>query len=83
LDESADITDICQLTIFFCTIDENFEIKKEFLKLQPLTTGTKGSDVFEAINKLFLNLLRSRNALVVTDGAKSIVGCKTGLRLRF
>jgi hypothetical protein len=37
--------------IFVQTIDKSFEIKEEFLKLQPLPTGTKGSDVFEAINK--------------------------------
>jgi hypothetical protein len=38
--------------MFVPTIDKNFEINEEFLKLQPLTTGTKGSDVFEAINKV-------------------------------
>jgi hypothetical protein len=38
MDESTDITDVCQLMTF----DINFEIKKDFLKLQPVTTGTKG-----------------------------------------
>jgi hypothetical protein len=51
LDESTDITDGCHLMIFVQTIDKNFEIKEEFLKLQSLTTGTKSSDVFEAIDK--------------------------------
>jgi hypothetical protein len=51
LDESTDITDVCHLMIFVQTIDKNSEIKEEFLKLQSLTTGTKSSDVFEAIDK--------------------------------
>jgi hypothetical protein len=34
------------------TTDKTFEIKEKFLKLQSLTTGTQGSDVFQAINKV-------------------------------
>jgi hypothetical protein len=52
LDESTDITDICQVMILVRKIDKNFEIKEEFLKLQPLTTGTKSSDLFQANNKV-------------------------------
>jgi len=33
--------------IFVRITDRNFEIKEEFLKLQPLTTDTRGSDVVE------------------------------------
>jgi hypothetical protein len=58
--------------IFVGTIGKNFEIKEEFLKLQPVTTGTKGSDVFEAINKVVsefnsllpMELNRSKTVLV-------------------
>jgi hypothetical protein len=38
--------------MFVPTIENNFEIKAEFLKLQPYTTGTKSSDVIHAINKV-------------------------------
>jgi hypothetical protein len=55
LDDSTDITDVCQLMIFVWTIDKNFEIKEEFLKLQPLTTGTKMH--LRQSTKLFLDLL--------------------------
>jgi hypothetical protein len=44
LDESTYVTGVCLLMIFVRTIDKNFEIKEEFLKLQPVTAGTKGSD---------------------------------------
>jgi hypothetical protein len=64
LDESTDITDICQLTLVRI-IDKNFEVKEEFLKLHPLTTGTKGSDVFAAINKVVSEFSHSRDALVL------------------
>jgi hypothetical protein len=66
--------------IFVQTIDKNFEIKEEFLKLQPLTTGAKGTDAFEAINKVvseFTSL--EKCTCIVTDGAKLMVGSKTGL----
>jgi hypothetical protein len=66
--------------IFVRIIDKNFEIKEEFLKLQPLTTGTKGSDVFEAINKVVSVFTSFDKCIsIVTDGAKSTVGSKTGL----
>jgi hypothetical protein len=37
--------------IFVLIIDKNFEIREEFVKSQPVTTASKGSDVFGAINK--------------------------------
>jgi hypothetical protein len=79
LGESTDITVDCQL-IFVRIIDRNFKIKEEFLKLQPLTTVSKGSDVVEEINKVvseFTSL--EKCAGIVTYGAKSIIGSKTGL----
>jgi hypothetical protein len=80
LDESTDITDVCQVMILVRKIDKNFGIKEEFLKLQPLTTGTKGSDIFEALNKVVSELTSFEKCTgIVTDGAKSVVGSKTGL----
>jgi hypothetical protein len=66
--------------IFVWTIDKNFEIKEEFLKLQPLTTGSKGSDVFEAINKVGSEFTSFEKCTgIITHGDKSMVGSKTGL----
>jgi actin-like ATPase involved in cell morphogenesis len=80
LDESTDITDVCQLITFDRKIDKSFEIKVKFLKLQPLSIGTKGSDVFEAINKFVSEITSFEKCTgIVTDGAKSMVGSKTGL----
>jgi hypothetical protein len=52
LDKSTDTTDVCQLMIFVGKIDKNFESMEDFLKLQNLTTDSKGSYEFEAINKV-------------------------------
>jgi hypothetical protein len=49
---TTDFTNVCKLMIFVRTIEKNFEIKEEFVTLQPLTTGTKSSDVFVTINKV-------------------------------
>jgi hypothetical protein len=80
LDDSSDITDVCRLMSFVRTSNKNFEIKDEFLKLLPLTTGTKGSDVFEAINKVVSEFTSfEKCTCIVTDAAKLMVGSKTGL----
>jgi hypothetical protein len=65
--------------IFIRTIDKNFEIKEDFFKLQHPTTGTKGSDVFEAIRVVSEFTSFEKCTGIVTDGAKSMVGSKTGL----
>jgi hypothetical protein len=65
---------------FVRTVYKNFEIKEEFLKLQPLTTGTKGSDVFEAVNKAVSECTSFKKCTgIVTYRAKSMVGSKAGL----
>jgi hypothetical protein len=57
--------------IFVRIIDKNFEIKEEFLNLQHLRTGTKGSDTFEAINKVVSELTSFKKCTyIVTDVAK-------------
>jgi hypothetical protein len=54
---TTDFTDVCKLMVFVRTIENDFEIKKEFVTLQPLTTGTKSSDVFVTINKVVSELI--------------------------
>jgi hypothetical protein len=68
-------------TYYICPDNEkDFEIKEEFPKLQPLTTGTKGSDVFEAINKVVSEFTSFEGWTgIFADGAKSMVGSNTGL----
>ena len=50
LNEIIDVTDINQLMIFARLVDDNFDFHKELLAIYPLTGGTKGSDMNEALN---------------------------------
>jgi hypothetical protein len=66
--------------IFVWKTDKNFEINKDLLKLQPLTTDTKGSVVSQAINKVVSEFISFEKFTgIVTYGAKLMVGSKTGL----
>ena len=80
-DESCDIQDTAQLSIFIRGINENFEIIEELLALMPLNDTTTGQDIFNAVlaclkeYKLDLAKLVS----ITTDGAPAMVGSKVGL----
>lgn len=52
LDESTDLSDISQLVIFIRTIQNDFSVAEEMLDLIPLHGTTKGTDIFEAVNKV-------------------------------
>ena len=45
LDESTDISDISQLLIFIWTVNENFSVCAELLKVSLLHGTTKGIDI--------------------------------------
>ena len=80
LDESVDVTDASQLMIFTRLVDESFEVQKEFLTLHPLTGGRKGLDIYEALNSVVSEFGGFKKcSCIVTDGAKAMVGSKTGL----
>ncbi|XP_076311275.1 SCAN domain-containing protein 3-like [Tachypleus tridentatus] len=49
LDESADICDVAQLSIFIRGIDDNFNIFEELIGLESLHGKTRGSDIFEKV----------------------------------
>lgn len=80
LDESTDITDVCQLLVFIRTVDNKFSIKEELLDLVPLPTSAKGSDIYNALVSVVDKYGGfSKCSCVVTDGAKCMTGKKTGL----
>lgn len=79
LDESTDQTDISQLIIFIRCISKDFTITEEMLDLIPLHGTTKGSDIFEAVNKTIVEYGGFRKcSCIVTDGAKAMTGTVTG-----
>ncbi|KAJ8881781.1 hypothetical protein PR048_018267 [Dryococelus australis] len=71
LDESTDITNICQLLIFVKTVDEQFSIKEELLDLVLLPTSAKGSDIYSVLVSVVEKYRGfSKCSCIATDGAK-------------
>ena len=61
-------------------VDENFEVQKQLLTLHPLTGETKGSGIYEALNFVVSEFEGfEKCSCLVIDGAKAMVGSKTGL----
>ena len=80
-DESTDISDIAQLSLFVRYLDkENREFKEELLELIPPTGSTTGRDIYNAMKKCLqengipLEKIKS----LVTDGAPAMVGRTNG-----
>lgn len=80
IDESTDINDTAQFSIFIRSVNNKFEIMEELLGIQSLTGTTKGTDLFRALmqciqtSKLDLDKLDS----VCTDGAPALTGRHVG-----
>lgn len=79
LDESTDLSDISQLIIFVRTIQEDFSVAEEMLDLIPLHGTTKGTDIFEAVNKVVSDYGGfDKCSCIVTDGARAMIGTEIG-----
>ena len=75
LDGSIDIADISQLLTFVRTINSDFKIHKEFLKLQALEASAKGTNIFRALNSAISQYGSfGKCSDIATDGAKAMVG---------
>ncbi|XP_076825093.1 protein FAM200A-like [Clavelina lepadiformis] len=80
LDESTDVSDISQLLIFARIVDEDFLVHEELLEIHPLSGGTKGSDIYAALDSVVSEYGGFKKcSCIATDGAKAMVGNKTGL----
>ena len=71
LDESADISDVAQLSIFIRGIDDSFYVFDELIGLESLHEGTRGLDIFNKVRLCLENLQLDFCKLlrVCTDGA--------------
>ena len=79
-DESADICDVAQLSIFIWKIDDNFDVFKELIGFESLHGKTRGSDIFEKVKLCLESQQLDLNKLlgVCTDGAPSMIGKAAG-----
>ena len=80
LDESTDVCDVAQLSIFIRGIDDNFSVFEELLSLESLHGKTRGSDIFEKVKSCLesLQIDSSKLISVCTDGAPSMIGRVAG-----
>ena len=61
-------------------MDENFNVYEKLLTLHPLIDGTKGSDIYEALNSVVSEFGGFKKcSCIITGGAKAMVGSKIGL----
>ena len=78
LDESNDVTDTAQLSVFIRGVTPELDVYEELLDVIPLKGTTSGLDIFTAIENLFekYNLQWCKLVSVSTDGAPAILGRK-------
>ena len=83
LDESTDVSSCAQLICFVRYIYEG-DFKEDFLFCLPLSTTTKGNDIFEKVNAFFIdNGLDWKNLCAIcSDGAPAMLGCRSGFQAR-
>ncbi|CAN7940767.1 unnamed protein product [Ixodes hexagonus] len=85
VDESTDITDNAQCAIFVRGIDKNLNVTEELLDLIPMKGTTTGADILSVLERVVehAGLPWEKLVCLATDGAPSMVGCKSGLVGRF
>ena len=82
IDESTDITDTGQLSIFIRGISSDLELFEDLLALWALYNTTKGFDIAEVVMKVVSERIPgvqwSQLAGITTDGAPSMTGKENG-----
>uniref|UniRef100_A0A8K9XV45 SPIN-DOC-like zinc-finger domain-containing protein n=1 Tax=Oncorhynchus mykiss TaxID=8022 RepID=A0A8K9XV45_ONCMY len=81
VDESTDISDIAQLSIFIRGVDSNLSVTEEFLALRPMHGTTTGHDLYEEVSRCVNEMELPWEKLVglTTDGAPAMCGHRSGL----
>ena len=79
LDESTDISNTSEL-IFIRTVDKNFTVQEELVKMCSLNEDTTGSNNHAALESVIHDYGGyEKCSCVIIDGAKAMTGNKTGL----
>lgn len=80
IDESTDISDTSQLLIFTRTVDKDFEVHEELVKMKSLSGGTRGADIYAALESVISEYGGfEKCSCIVTDGARAMTGSNVGL----
>ena len=83
LDDSTDVAHCSQLLVFVRYVKDG-DFKDEFLFCEPLSSTTKGEDIFLQVSRFLERegLSWSNVAGCTTDGAPSMLGCHSGFRAK-
>lgn len=82
LDESSDIVDDEQMSIFVRFFHTECQIfREELLAILPLKGNTRGEDLFKVINDFFIkyNISYDKIVSISTDGAPAMIGKEKGV----
>jgi hypothetical protein len=81
IDESTDINDIAQLSIFIRGVDEEFSIVEQLLELVSMKGRTTAADIFFELEKVIneYDLPLEKLSGFATDGAPAMLGERNGV----
>ena len=80
LDQSTDISDTSELLIFIRTVDKNFTVQEELVKVCSLNEDTTGSNNYAALESAIHDYGGYKKwSCIITDGAKAMTSSKTRL----
>ena len=80
LDETTDISDTSELLVFIRTVDKNFTVQEELVKVCSLNKETTGSNNYAALESVIHDYGGYKKcSCIVTDGAIAITNNKTEL----
>ncbi|XP_065667793.1 general transcription factor II-I repeat domain-containing protein 2-like [Hydra vulgaris] len=80
-DESTDVKDVAQLSVFIRGCSFKYDITEELLELMPMHSTKTDDDIFLEIEKILdkYKLPIIKLVFIVTDGAPAMIGSKKGL----
>ena len=80
VDESTDVRDTAQLSVFLRGVNDRMEVFEEFLEIIPMKGTTTGADVLTSLLPCFdrFGLDLSCLSAITTDGAPAMVGSEKG-----
>ncbi|PVD27787.1 hypothetical protein C0Q70_12960 [Pomacea canaliculata] len=83
-DESTDSSDTAQLLVFIRGTNSDFKLTEELAAMRGMHGNTIGEDLFKEVSAVIEGLALPWEKLVgvTTDGARSMVGCHSGLASR-
>lgn len=81
LDESTDVTDVAQVSVFIRMVFDDYTTTEELLSVIPLKGRTTGKDIFSALKDILTqrNVPLGKLVAITTDDTPAMIGRHAGL----